>query len=69
PVVLGRAEERGVPILLVNMDTLSTVEAVERFFARSRFQQPEKLERFAALLDEYFDFAALYASLGLKVGV
>ncbi|MBN1888266.1 MAG: phosphotransacetylase family protein, partial [Thermoflexales bacterium] len=24
PVVLGRAEERGVPILLVNMDTLST---------------------------------------------
>jgi BioD-like phosphotransacetylase family protein len=66
PQVLNRAEELSVPVLLTNLDTLNTVEIVEGYFARSRFQQPKKIERFATLLEEHFDFTELYAALGIK---
>lgn len=65
PVVLNRAEELCVPVLLTNLDTLSTIEILESYFGRSRFHQPQKIERFTALLEEHFDFAGLYAALGL----
>ena len=66
PVVLNRAEEMCVPVLLTKHDTLSTIEIIEGYFGRSRFQQPQKLERFSHLLEEYFDFAALYRALGIE---
>jgi BioD-like phosphotransacetylase family protein len=66
PVVLNRAEELGVPVLLTSLDTLSAVEIIERYFDRSRFQQPQKIERFTALLNEHFDFASLYEALGIS---
>lgn len=64
--VLDQAQDLCVPVLLTKQDTLATIEVIEGFFARSRFQQPKKVERFSALLDEYFDFAALYDALGIK---
>jgi len=64
--VLNRAEELDVPVLLSNLDTLSAVDIIEGYFGRSRFQQPAKIDRFMALLEEYFDFAALYKELGLS---
>ncbi len=60
------AEELHVPILLTNKDTLSTTEIVESFFGRSRFQQAQKVQRFTSLLEEHFDFSALYVALNLK---
>ncbi len=66
PSVLNRAEELCVPVLLTKLDTLATIEIIEGFFGKSRFQQPKKMERFTALLDENLDFAALYKALGLK---
>ena len=66
PSVLNRAEELCVPVLLTKLDTLATIEIIEGFFGKSRFQQPKKMERFTALLDENFDYAALYKALGLK---
>jgi BioD-like phosphotransacetylase family protein len=66
PHVINRADELCVPVLLTKMDTLATIEIIEGYFDRSRFQQPQKVERFSALLDEYLDFAALYDALGLK---
>ena len=66
PIILGRAEEVGVPVILVNYDTLSTVEIIERFFGRTRFRQVQKLNRFVQMLDERFDFGELYRALGLK---
>ena len=66
PAVLNRAEELCVPVLLTKLDTLATVEIVENYFGKSRFQQPRKMERFSQLLEEHFDFAALYAAVGLK---
>jgi uncharacterized protein len=66
PAVLNRAEELHVPILLTNRDTLATTEIIEGFFGRSRFQQPQKISRFAALLNENFNFKALYETLKVQ---
>nr|MCU0509090.1 DRTGG domain-containing protein [Anaerolineae bacterium] len=66
PAVINRAEELCVPVLLTRMDTLGTIEIIENFFGKSRFQQPQKMERFTELLNEHFDFAGLYKSLGIQ---
>jgi uncharacterized protein len=66
PAVLNRAEELGVPVLLANMDSLACIEIVEGYFGRSRCQQPQKVEKFSALLDENFDFERLYNVLQLN---
>jgi len=66
PEVLRRAEELGVPVLLVRENTMETVEAIERVFGKTRLGQPEKLERFEALMAEHFDFARLYEKLELS---
>lgn len=65
PEVMRRAEELGVPVLLVREDTLETVEAIERVFGKTRLGQETKLEQFEALLDEHFDFERLYEGMGL----
>lgn len=66
PEVLRRAEEIGVPVLLVRENTLEAVEAVERVFGKTRLGQETKLRQFEALLDEHFDFERLYDELDLR---
>ncbi len=66
PIVLGRAEEVGVPVILVKPDTLTTVEIIEQFFGKTRFHQEEKIHCFEKLLEERFNFEALYEGLGLR---
>jgi len=66
PVILGRAEEVGVPMILVKQDTLTTVEIIEQFFGKTRFHQEKKIRRFEKMLDERFDFDAFYKELKLK---
>lgn len=63
PIILGRAEEVGVPMILVKKDTLSTVEVIEQFFGKTRFHQEKKILRFERILEEHFDFSALYEAL------
>jgi BioD-like phosphotransacetylase family protein len=65
PEVLRRAEEAGVPVLLVRGNTMETVQAIETVFGKTRLGQTAKLEQFAALMEEYFDFERLYQALGL----
>jgi BioD-like phosphotransacetylase family protein len=66
PIILGRAEEVGVPMILVRQDTLSAVEIIERFFGKTRFHQQKKVERFEEMLEDRFDFEQLYDVLGLN---
>ncbi|MBN1953406.1 MAG: phosphotransacetylase family protein [Anaerolineae bacterium] len=66
PEVLRRAEELGVPVLLVRQNTMETVEAIEDVFGKTRLGQREKLERFEALMAEHFDLGRLYQELGLE---
>jgi BioD-like phosphotransacetylase family protein len=67
PVVLNRADELGVPMLLANMDTMATIDVVENFMGRSRVQQSEKVDRFMAMLKENLNFDLLYEKLELKI--
>jgi BioD-like phosphotransacetylase family protein len=66
PLILGRAEEVGVPVILTKQDTLTTVEIIEQFFGKTRLHQEKKVQRFQEMLNERFDFDTLYADLGLK---
>ena len=66
PVVLNRADELGVPVLLADMDTLSAIDIVEGYVGRGRVQQTKKIDRFGILLNEHLDFKTLYEGLGLK---
>ncbi len=66
PIILGRAEEVGVPVMLVHKDTLTTVEIIEQFFGKTRFHQEKKIQRFERLLETNFEFQALYTDLGLR---
>jgi BioD-like phosphotransacetylase family protein len=68
PIVIDRAEDRQVPIILVTDDTLTTVERAEGIFGHIRFKQEAKIARFTALLDQSFDFARLYDELGMVIG-
>ncbi|MDE3087964.1 MAG: phosphotransacetylase family protein [Chloroflexota bacterium] len=65
PIILGRAEELGVPLILAKQDTLSAVEIIQQYFGKLRLHQPRKVERFEQLLNERFDFARLYKDLGV----
>ena len=65
PEVLRRAEECGVPVLLVRSNTLETVQAIEQVFGKTRLGQRAKLEEFEALLEKHFDFSRLNQVLGL----
>jgi hypothetical protein len=65
PIILGRAEEVGVPMVLVRQDTLTAVEVIERFFGKTRFHLEKKVRRFDEMLADRFDYERLYAVLGL----
>ncbi len=66
PMILTRAEEQGVPVLLVAGDTMTTVRRAEELFGRARFRQRSKIERFESLLEKRFDLARFYQMLNLS---
>jgi BioD-like phosphotransacetylase family protein len=66
PIILGRAEEVGVPMILVRQDTLTAVEVIERFFGKTRFHLDKKVQRFEEMLEDRFDFERLYSALRLE---
>lgn len=57
--VLGRAAERDVPVLLVNADTLSTVERAETVIRSGRVRDEQTVSTMEALLTEHADVEAL----------
>jgi len=65
-VIIRRAQQVRVPILLVGGDTLSTVEEIERIVGRLRVRQQAKVERARALWNEKVDLKRLTDLLGLK---
>jgi len=57
--VLGTAEEKGIPILLVGTDTLSTVERAEDVISGGRTRDRHTVERMETLLADHADVDAL----------
>lgn len=66
PLIVNRAEEAGVSIMMVNYDTMTTVQIAGQAFGRTRFHQQKKIERFQRMLAERLDFDMLYKALGLR---
>jgi BioD-like phosphotransacetylase family protein len=69
PAVLSRAEEVEVPVLSVALDTLATVEIIERALGQVRLQEPVKVEYIVQMMAEHFDIDRLLAGLGLQPAV
>ncbi|MCS6781633.1 MAG: phosphotransacetylase family protein [Gloeomargarita sp. SKYBB_i_bin120] len=59
PMVLARAEEMEVPILRVDMDTLTAVETIERAFERVRLQEPVKIQYVQQMIAQHLNLERL----------
>ncbi|MBD2162223.1 phosphotransacetylase family protein [Limnothrix sp. FACHB-1083] len=66
PTIIARAEELEVPVLTVDLDTLTTVEIVDRAFGQVRLQEPIKIQCIRHLMGEHFDLDRLLARLGME---
>ncbi|MHB8780276.1 MAG: DRTGG domain-containing protein [Candidatus Geothermincolia bacterium] len=65
-LILARAEEKGVPMLLVEEDTLAAAEKAELLIRTARTHEPRKLEHLSALMKEHVDLERLYRLSGLE---
>ncbi len=65
-VVISRAEQVGVPIIVVEPDTLTTVQSLEQIFGKTSLRQPRKAAHLCAMLQERFDFERFYGMIGLR---
>lgn len=69
PFILNRAEELEIPILSVDLDTLTTVEIVDRTFGQVRVHEPIKVQCIRQLMVDHFDINRLLSQLGLNPAV
>ncbi|MCL5069324.1 MAG: phosphotransacetylase family protein [Actinobacteria bacterium] len=58
-VVLGRAEEIGVPMILVKYDTLTTVEKLNVIIGHSGFHAFKKIDKIIQITKEFIDIEGL----------
>ena len=66
PQVLSRAADLEIPMLSVDLDTLTTVEIIDQTFGQVRFHEPVKVECLRHLMETHFDVADLTGQLGLS---
>lgn len=59
--IIDRAEGEGVPLLLVETNTVATMQALAELYSATRCASLEKLERVAELIDQHSDTALLEA--------
>lgn len=66
PTILSRAEDLEIPILSVDLDTLTTVEIIDRTFGQVRLHEPIKVQCIRHLMEKHVDLSKLIASLGVE---
>ncbi|MEB3292389.1 MAG: phosphotransacetylase family protein [Synechococcales bacterium] len=66
--VITRAEELEIPILSVDLDTLTTVEIIEHAFGHVRLHEPVKVQCVREMSAVHLHCDRLLAELGLTVG-
>jgi len=64
PLVLGQAEEIGVPIIMVDYDTATAVEMVEAAIGHQKVHSPKKIERIRSFIREGLDLDLLLEQIG-----
>ena len=62
-VVLERAEEKNVPIILARGDTSTTVQSIEDALVETRFNQENKVPKLMEIMEQNLDFQAIYKGL------
>ncbi len=67
PLIISRAEDLEVPILSVDLDTLSTVEIVDQAFGKVRIQEQIKVRCIQEMMVESFDIDRLLTQLSLNL--
>ncbi|AXY67444.1 phosphotransacetylase family protein [Thermosynechococcus sichuanensis E542] len=65
PAILARAEELEIPILSVDLDTLTAVEIVDRAFGQVRLHEIAKVKCVEQMMQEHVEGDRLLAQLGL----
>ena len=64
-VILGKAEELGVPVMVAPQDTLSAATIVEQAFTEVQFHEDKKIKRYERLLESHLNYEELRKDLGL----
>ncbi|MEB3232533.1 MAG: phosphotransacetylase family protein [Leptolyngbyaceae bacterium] len=67
--VRHRAEDLEIPVLSVDLDTLTTVEIIDRAFGQVRFREAIKVQCIQELMAQHFDLQRLMDVLDLKSAV
>jgi BioD-like phosphotransacetylase family protein len=62
-LIKTRAQEKGIPILIVQEDTMETVDLFDKIVGRLRIREKEKVERGVGLVRDHVDTAGLLAAL------
>ena len=65
PIVMARAEDLGVPMILVDMDTLVAVEKTDELVGKVRIHQAQKAQRMHDLVKSNVDVNSLFKALEL----
>lgn len=66
PAVLGRADELGVPVVMVDSDTLGAVEHMDTLFGHVRLHGPGKADRMRRMFTDGIDVPVLLEALGVE---
>jgi uncharacterized protein len=65
PFIVSRAQDLEIPILSVDLDTLTTVEIIDRAFGRVRLQESIKINCARELFGNHCEIDRLMSSLGI----
>ncbi len=57
--MLGKAEEKGVPVIMVADDTLTTVEKLDEVFGKARIKGEVKIRKIKELVERFVDLEKL----------
>ncbi len=66
PLVLGQAEEMGVPIIMVDCDTATTVEMVEAAIGHQKVHSPGKIERIRGFIRDDLNVDLMLERMNLE---
>lgn len=64
-LILTKAQEIGVPIIIVADDTLTTVDRIESTLSRMRVREEKKIQRAKEIFERSIDFKKLYSAFGI----
>ncbi len=65
-IMISRAENLEVPVLSVALDTLSTVDIIEKAFNHARFHEAIKVKCIQTMIEQQIDFPRIFQKLGLS---